>query len=128
MNRSGDVIAEQAHFFDVAVDEIVVIHDDLDLSFGTIRIKEGGGLAGHNGLRSIADRLGARDFIRIRVGIGRPEHKGMVSSYVLNRFPPEEQEHLSGLLDGVVDATELLIQEGIGAAQRRTHPQDFFVS
>jgi len=128
MNRSGDAVADQARFFNVPVPEIVVIHDELDLPFGSVRIKAGGGFAGHNGLRSIVDRTGSKDFLRVRVGIGRPDHKGMVSSYVLSRFAKEQRDALPTLLDGVADATEILIKEGISAAQRNIHPQNFFVS
>jgi PTH1 family peptidyl-tRNA hydrolase len=100
MNCSGDSVQPCAAFFKIPPAEIIVVHDDLDLPFGTIRLKKGGGHAGHNGLRSIIGRLSTPDFCRIRIGIGRPpgEFRGEVSDYVLSGFRPSERDNLPGCL------------------------------
>ncbi|MBR57145.1 MAG: aminoacyl-tRNA hydrolase [Myxococcales bacterium] len=121
MNRSGEVVADRARFFQLDVDDVLVVHDDLDLPFGSIRVKKGGGLAGHNGLKSIAERMGSRDFGRIRVGIGRPEHSGQVRSFVLEAFAPTEKEHLLDVLGVAHDATELFLNEEIKTVQNMIH-------
>ena len=86
MNLSGVAVGKLARFFKIDIGNIIVVHDDLDIAFQEIRVKEGGGDGGHKGLMSITDHLGRSDFIRIRAGIGRPDLKGMVESYVLSRF------------------------------------------
>ncbi len=121
MNRSGEVVADRARFFQLDVDNVLVVHDDIDLPFGSIRVKKGGGLAGHNGLKSIAEHLGSRDFGRIRVGIGRPEHSGQVRSFVLNTFSPVEEGHLQDVLDVAYDAAQLFITEELKTAQNLIH-------
>jgi PTH1 family peptidyl-tRNA hydrolase len=100
MNRSGDSVQPCAAFFKILPDSIIVVHDDLDLPFGTIRLKKGGGHAGHNGLRSIIGRLGTADFCRVRIGIGHPpaELRGEVSDYVLSGFRTSEREDLPSYL------------------------------
>jgi PTH1 family peptidyl-tRNA hydrolase len=92
------------------VEEIVVIHDDLDLPFGTVRIKRGGGHGGHNGLKSIDQHVG-KNYIRIRIGIGKPEHKGEVASYVLSDFTQEEQQELPALIEHCAKASLALLKE-----------------
>jgi peptidyl-tRNA hydrolase, PTH1 family len=94
MNLSGDSAAELMRFFQIAPDEILVIHDELEMSFGSFGLKSGGGLGGHNGLRSLEARLGTRDFARMRFGIGRPDHDD-VAGYVLSDFSKEERELLA---------------------------------
>lgn len=112
MNLSGESVVPAARFFDVPPERIVVIHDELDLPFGRLRLKIGGGHAGHNGLRSICNLLGSRDFVRLRVGIGRPE-KGSVSRYVLADFAAgEETDWLPDLLDRSVAAVRAALSEG----------------
>lgn len=93
MNKSGESVAAAASFFKIKSDEILVIHDDIEMKFGFIGFRTGGGLAGHNGLKSIATCLGTKDFHRFRIGIGRPVH-GSVSSWVTGRFSSEEEIHL----------------------------------
>ena len=93
MNRSGESLQPGMTFFKIPREEILVVHDDLELPFGDVRIKEGGGLGGHNGLRSVSAVLGSRDFHRLRIGIGRPD-RGSISSYVLSRFSREEEAEL----------------------------------
>jgi PTH1 family peptidyl-tRNA hydrolase len=102
MNRSGQSVVRALSFFSIEPEECVVVHDDLELGFGKIVFKSGGGTGGHNGLKSIISHLGTRDFGRIRIGIGRPS-RGSVSSYVLSRFTPEEEAELPGILEGAAD-------------------------
>jgi peptidyl-tRNA hydrolase, PTH1 family len=97
MNLSGDSAAELMRFFRIASDEILVIHDELEMSFGSFGLKYGGGLSGHNGLRSLEARLGTRDFARMRFGIGRPDHDD-VAGYVLSDFSREEVELLGSVV------------------------------
>ena len=111
MNLSGRSVNPALHFHRLSVRDLVVIHDDLDIPFGRIKIKEGGGHAGHNGLRSLMQELGSGEFTRIRIGIGRPAH-GDAADYVLSPFDRDEQTQLPRLLDGVVDLMELLLKEG----------------
>ncbi|WP_243370553.1 aminoacyl-tRNA hydrolase [Geotalea sp. SG265] len=112
MNLSGRSAAEAIRFHKLSPHDLIVIHDDLDIPFGRVKLKQGGGHAGHNGLRSLTQELGSGDFIRVRIGIGRPVH-GDVVNYVLNNFPPEELTALPRLLDGVVDLLEMLAKEGL---------------
>ncbi len=97
MNLSGKSVAAAARFYKLEAREILVIHDDLELPFGTSQGRPGGGLGGHNGLRSIRDSLGTADFYRLRMGIGRPE-RGTVSSWVLGHFAPDEEARLPVIL------------------------------
>ncbi|MEN8222372.1 MAG: aminoacyl-tRNA hydrolase [Acidobacteriota bacterium] len=109
MNRSGSSISTIAKFYKIEPDEILVIHDELELDFGIVGFKQGGGLGGHNGLRSTTSSLGTRDFNRFRIGISRPEHKD-VTSYVLGNFNREEQKELPFLLESGAD----ILEENIG--------------
>ena len=115
MNLSGQSVVPAARFFGVEPENIVVIHDELDLAYGTLRLKMGGGHAGHNGLRSIINLLGSREFARLRVGIGRPE-KGTVSGFVLADFANEERDFLPALIDNGADAVRRALQEGVRRA------------
>ena len=107
MNRSGISAAQISNFYRIAPDEILVVHDDVELEFGDVAWKAGGGLAGHNGLRSLADRIGSREFKRLRIGVGRPK-RGAVSSYVLSAFTDSE---LRSLPDVFTEASILLESE-----------------
>jgi len=100
MNLSGKSVAAVKQFFKIETERIVVIHDDIDLPFGAVRFKKGGGHGGHNGLRSIDSMIG-REYIRVRVGVGRPTHEGEVSAYVLQPFSAEESEMVERLVDYV---------------------------
>jgi PTH1 family peptidyl-tRNA hydrolase len=111
MNLSGESVSKVKQFY--KIEDTVVIHDDLDLPFGALRFKKGGGHGGHNGLKSIDSKI-SREYIRIRVGIGKPEHKGEVASYVLSRFFDDEQKYLQDLIEKACDAVEFLL----------THPLD----
>ena len=105
MNRSGNSISTAAKFYKIDPDEILVIHDELELDFGIVGFKQGGGLGGHNGLRSITSSLGTKNFNRFRIGISRPEHKD-ITSYVLGKFSKEEQKELPFLLESGADIFE----------------------
>jgi len=103
MNNSGKSVMEIASFYKIPIQNIIVIHDDIDLPFGSIRFKIGGGSGGHNGLKSIDSILG-NGYIRIRVGVGRPECKDEVVRYVLSNFTKEEESFLSDIIDKTVEA------------------------
>jgi len=119
MNDSGESVAEAARFFKISPDEIVVIHDEIDLRPGKLRVKRGGGTAGHNGLRSIDALLGP-DFWRVRIGIGHPGIKELVQPYVLQNFPSEEVTlWVAPLLDAVAETIGLLLS---GAPDALLHP------
>jgi PTH1 family peptidyl-tRNA hydrolase len=108
MNRSGYAVAEAVRFYKLALMEIVVVHDEVDLAPGKVRVKIGGGVAGHNGLRSIAEQLGSREFKRVRIGIGHPGHKDLVTRHVLGDFGADEWEWVERLLDAFAEAAPLL--------------------
>lgn len=113
MNLSGESVQPMAAFFKIPPKEILVIHDELDIPFGQVHFKMGGGLAGHNGLKSIAACLGTDEFARMRVGIGRPVH-GSVSNWVLSQFSKEEQIQMSILLEKLHDPLLTAVVDGLG--------------
>jgi peptidyl-tRNA hydrolase, PTH1 family len=119
MNESGRSIAAAARFFKVPASSLLVVHDDVDLEEGRLQARAGGGLAGHNGLRSIAQGLGTQDFLRLRIGVGRPGRgdRRSVSDYVLSGFDPETD--VQGVVLRAADAVELLVAEGLEQAQAR---------
>ncbi len=122
MNESGRQVGPLAKFYSVlAQADIVVIHDDLDLDLGRIRLKIGGGEGGHNGLRSVASALGTKDFQRIRIGIGRPPGRKDPASFVLENFTAAERADVPTICEQAADATELLIELGLEPAQNRVH-------
>ena len=110
MNRSGHAVAQAVNFYKLDLEDVLVLHDELDLAAGKVRIKPGGGVAGHNGLRSIADCLGSRDFRRVRFGIGHPGDKARVTGHVLGNFSKDDQDWLAPLLDAFVAAAPLLAE------------------
>jgi peptidyl-tRNA hydrolase, PTH1 family len=119
MNESGKSIAAAARFFKVPVDCVLVVHDDVDLDEGRLQARLGGGLAGHNGLRSIAQALGSQEFLRLRIGVGRPGRgdRRSVADYVLAPFAPEAD--VDGLVGRSADAVEAIVRDGLDAAQQR---------
>ncbi|HUB38408.1 MAG TPA: aminoacyl-tRNA hydrolase [Streptosporangiaceae bacterium] len=121
MNLSGGPVAALSRFLKVPADRIVVIHDELDLPFGSIRMKLGGGDNGHNGLRSVTASLGTRDYYRIRIGIGRPPGRMDPADYVLRNFAPAERADLPVLLGRAADAVDALLAQGLAAAQNAFH-------
>ncbi len=110
MNLSGDSVIKVKNFYKCK--EVVVIHDDLDLPFGSLRFKIGGGHGGHNGLKSIDSRIG-KEYIRVRMGIGKPEHKGEVSSYVLSKFSSDQEKFLDQWIADTCDAVEFLLTNSV---------------
>jgi peptidyl-tRNA hydrolase, PTH1 family len=119
MNESGRSVGAAARFFKVPPEQILLVHDDVDLEEGRLQARLGGGLAGHNGLRSIAQHLGTNDFLRLRIGVGRPERgdRRPVADYVLSPFDPHVD--VDELVARAADAVELLAAEGRPAAQQR---------
>jgi peptidyl-tRNA hydrolase, PTH1 family len=119
MNLSGGPVASLRDFFKLPVERIVVVHDELDLPYGALRLKRGGGDNGHNGLRSITQSLGSKDYLRVRVGIGRPPGRMDPADYVLRDFTAAERKDLEFLVDRAADAVEALVRDGLEAAQNR---------
>jgi peptidyl-tRNA hydrolase, PTH1 family len=119
MNESGRSIAAAARFFKVPPGQVLVVHDDVDLPVGRLQARLGGGLAGHNGLRSIAQALGSQDFLRLRIGVGRPgrDDPRPVADYVLSPFEPGENADV--LVARAADAVETLARDGLEQAQSR---------
>ncbi len=118
MNVSGGPVAGLVKYFG---GELVVVHDDLDLGFGVVRLKLGGGEGGHNGLRSISASLGTKDYLRVRFGIGRPPGRQDPADFVLKRFSGTERKELEFAVDLAADATEALLAAGLEPAQNRFH-------
>jgi peptidyl-tRNA hydrolase, PTH1 family len=121
MNLSGRPVAALRTFYKVPADHIVVIHDELDIPFGAIRLKQGGGDNGHNGLRSVTAALGTRDYLRVRVGIGRPPGRMDPADFVLHDFSAAERKALPEVLERCADAVEILMQRGLAVAQNEFH-------
>lgn len=121
MNTSGGPVSALAKYFDVAPERVVVLHDELDLPFDSLKLKQGGGHGGHNGLRDIAKALGTPEFFRVRIGIGRPPGQQDPADYVLKPFASNERETLAVLLEDAADASEVLVNEGLVAAQQKFH-------
>ena len=115
MNLSGRSVAEALRFHKLTTADLLIIHDDLDIPFGQIKFKENGGHGGHNGLRSLHQQLGGGDYPRLRFGINRPQH-GDMADYVLNNFGKQEMADLPQLVDGIVDALEMFLLEGLAKA------------
>jgi PTH1 family peptidyl-tRNA hydrolase len=121
MNESGRQVGPLANFYSVDPADVIAIHDELDIDFGRIRLKLGGGEGGHNGLRSVASALGTKDFQRVRIGIGRPPGRKDPATYVLENFSAAERQEVGTICEQAADATELLIQLGLETAQNTVH-------
>jgi PTH1 family peptidyl-tRNA hydrolase len=121
MNRSGGPVRELMDYFGLQADRLVVVHDDLDLAPFEVRLKRGGGEGGHNGLRDISQALGTRDYVRVRLGIGRPPGNDDAATYVLHGFPTSQMTDVRLLTDKAADAVERVVLEGLGAAQLAFH-------
>ena len=121
MNVSGGPVAGLLRYYGVAATDLVVVHDDLDLGFGVVRLKQGGGEGGHNGLRSISRSIGTKDYLRVRVGIGRPPGRQDPADFVLKRFSGAERKELDFVVDLAADAAEALLLDGLEPAQNRFH-------
>lgn len=121
MNLSGRPVAALRDFYKIPPERIVVIHDDLDVPFGEIRLKRGGGAGGHNGLRSVSAALGTPDYLRVRFGIGRPPGRMDPAVFVLRDFAAAERKELPLLIDHAADAAEAVLRDGLEAAQNVFH-------
>lgn len=129
MNVSGYAVQRNMAFFRIAPEDTVVIHDEIDLDFGTVRVKAGGGHGGHNGLRSIIDQIGSRDFVRVRVGVGKPDKDGAqgaerdrrVAGYVLSDFPRGTETEVADTIARAADAVQLIIDRGARAAMNEVN-------
>ncbi|AZA13138.1 Peptidyl-tRNA hydrolase [Corynebacterium choanae] len=121
MNRSGQPVASLCQFFKIPADHVIVVHDELDVEFGSIKLKCGGGDGGHNGLKSISQSLSTRDYYRVRVGISRPPGRQDPADYVLRPFPSAAAAELSVTVADAADAVELLITQGLQVAQNEIH-------
>lgn len=119
MNLSGNAVAGLLRYFKLEIEDLIVIHDELDLPFDIVRIKKGGGDGGNKGVRSIMNQLGSPDFVRVRIGIGKPPRKEMTEGHVLGRFFPEEMEKLPDILVRAADAVEAIIKSGLAAAMNQ---------
>lgn len=111
MNTSGQPVRQLVSFYKVPIERIIIVQDEIDIPFGEVRIKEGGGLAGHNGLKSISSHLGTKEFLRVRVGVGRPRG-GDAADHVLDRFSSSERAELPEILERAADAVERIIEAG----------------
>ncbi|WP_167098196.1 aminoacyl-tRNA hydrolase [Mycobacterium sp. DL592] len=121
MNESGRQVGPLAKFYSVMPTDLIVIHDELDIEFGQIRLKLGGGEGGHNGLRSVANALGTKNFQRVRIGIGRPPGRMDPAAFVLENFSATERTEVPTLCELAADATELLVDVGLDPAQNQVH-------
>ena len=121
MNLSGGPVAAVAKYFSVTPTDVIVIHDEIDIDFGTVRLKRGGGEGGHNGLRSMSQSLGTRDYLRVRAGVGRPPGRMAVADFVLKRFSKLEQPDVPFLIQDAADAVEMLLTHGLETAQNQVH-------
>lgn len=121
MNESGRQVGPLANFYSVDPADVVILHDELDIDFGRIRLKLGGGEGGHNGLRSVAAALGTKNFQRVRIGVGRPPGRKDPAAYVLEPFSSAERPEVGLVCEQAADATELLLSQGLEPAQNIVH-------
>lgn len=121
MNLSGGPVANLLKFFKLGPERLIVVHDELDLPFDSVRLKLGGGHGGHNGIRDIISAVGSGDFVRVRVGIGRPPGRQDAADFVLKDFSSAEKKSLPSVLSDAADAVELTATDGLAAAQLRFH-------
>ena len=119
MNRSGFPVQRLAHYFRILREDLLIVHDDIDLAIGRLKIKEKGGDGGHNGIRSLIDALGADDFVRVRMGVGRPEADIGVVDYVLGDFDAHQRSRLEAFLSRAIAAAEVILCEGAREAMNR---------
>ncbi|GAA2958945.1 aminoacyl-tRNA hydrolase [Glutamicibacter bergerei] len=121
MNLSGGPVANLAKFFGIGVENLIVVHDEIDIAFDTVKLKRGGGEGGHNGLRDISKAMGSKDYLRVRAGVGRPTGRMDTADWVLQDFSKLEKQNLPFLIDNSADAVELLISSGLETAQGKFH-------
>ena len=118
MNISGKAVSKLADTYKVPVDQVVIVHDDLDLPEGSVRAKKGGGHGGHNGLRSLSDQLGSGDYLRVRVGIGRPPGRMDAADYVLEELKRDASERLAAMIPTAAQCVMTLLESGVEATMR----------
>jgi PTH1 family peptidyl-tRNA hydrolase len=121
MNTSGGAVSALAKYYDVAPEHVVMVHDEMDIPFGDLKLKTGGGEGGHNGLRDTTKALGTKDYVRVRVGVGRPPGRMDPADYVLKDFAAAEKKELPFVLDDAADAVEMVLTQGLLAAQGKYH-------
>lgn len=121
MNLSGEAVAPLVRRYGVEPGQLVVVHDEMDFELGRLQVKDGGGLAGHNGLKSIVDHLHTQDFVRIRIGIGKPPGSRQGADHVLRRFSKAERQEIDVVLEEAADAVELILAEGVDVAMNRVN-------
>lgn len=121
MNLSGGPVGNLAKFFSIDASHVIAVHDEIDIPFDTVKLKLGGGEGGHNGLRDISKALGTKDYLRVRVGVGRPPGRMETADYVLKDFSKDEKKDLPFLVDNSADAVEYLVRLGLEAAQLKVH-------
>ncbi|WP_445154946.1 aminoacyl-tRNA hydrolase [Arthrobacter sp. Hor0625] len=122
MNVSGGPVSALAKFYGIEPDRVVAVHDEIDIPFNTVKLKLGGGEGGHNGLRDISKALATKDYLRVRVGVGRPPGRMDTADFVLRDFAAAEKKELPFLIDDAADAVEALLRDGLQAAQQKFHP------
>ena len=122
MNVSGGPVSALARFYDIEPGHVIAVHDEIDIPFNTVKLKLGGGEGGHNGLRDISKALATKDYLRVRVGVGRPPGRMDTADYVLRDFSGPEKKELLFLIDSAADAVEALVRDGLQAAQQEFHP------
>lgn len=121
MNVSGGPVSALAKFYDIDPDHVVAVHDEIDIPFNTVKLKIGGGEGGHNGLRDISKALATKEYVRVRVGVGRPPGRMDTADFVLKDFATAEKKELPFLLDDAADAVETVVRDGLAAAQQKYH-------
>jgi PTH1 family peptidyl-tRNA hydrolase len=121
MNRSGQAVSSLANYFRISPEEILVVHDELDLDPGQARLKTGGGHAGHNGLRDIMSALGSRDFHRLRIGIDHPNDRSAVVNYVLGRPSKSDREAINSAIEDAIDSLDEVVKGELNKAMNRLH-------
>jgi PTH1 family peptidyl-tRNA hydrolase len=124
MNLSGESVQPLCQFFKITIEEVLVVQDELDLPFGQVHFKKGGGLAGHNGLKSITQSMGSQEFYRMRIGIGRPD-RGSVSSWVLSKIPTSQNIELEVVMTKANEALDSLLKNGFKKASNMYNKKDF---
>ena len=122
MNVSGGPVSALSKFYDIDPGHIIAVHDEIDIPFNTVKLKLGGGEGGHNGLRDISKALATKDYLRVRVGVGRPPGRMDTADFVLKDFSGTERKELPFLIDTAADAAESLVRDGLLAAQQQFHP------
>ena len=128
MNRSGPSLQKLAHYFRIPGEDMLVIHDDIDLAFGRLKIKEKGGHGGHNGIRSIMDAFGGGDFARLRIGVGRSEAGESVTNHVLGRFSDDKAEMVARVIAVARDAVVTVLCEGMKAGMNAFNRKDLLIT